>query len=34
MTCASPSLRPRVVHKDRIRGFVFDVATGKLNEVV
>ncbi|MFC1406315.1 MULTISPECIES: carbonic anhydrase [Streptacidiphilus] len=24
---------PFVVHKDRIRGFVFDVATGKLNEV-
>ncbi|MEU0934682.1 carbonic anhydrase [Embleya sp. NPDC005971] len=25
---------PFVVYKDRIRGFVFDVATGKLNEVV
>ncbi|MFE9768103.1 beta-class carbonic anhydrase [Streptomyces sp. NPDC005808] len=25
---------PFVVHKDRVRGFVFDVATGKLNEVV
>ncbi|MFC4033204.1 beta-class carbonic anhydrase [Streptomyces polygonati] len=25
---------PFVVHKDRIRGFVFDVATGKLNETV
>ncbi|AHI00647.1 carbonic anhydrase [Kutzneria viridogrisea] len=25
---------PFVVHKDQIRGFVFDVATGKLNEVV
>lgn len=25
---------PFVVHKDAIRGFVFDVATGKLNEVV
>jgi carbonic anhydrase len=25
---------PFVVHKDRIRGFVFDVATGKLNEVL
>ncbi|MFJ8739798.1 beta-class carbonic anhydrase [Embleya sp. NPDC127516] len=24
---------PFFVHKDRIRGFVFDVATGKLNEV-
>ncbi len=24
---------PFVVHKDAIRGFVFDVATGKLNEV-
>ncbi|MFD4555582.1 beta-class carbonic anhydrase [Streptomyces sp. NPDC058469] len=24
---------PFIVHKDRIRGFVFDVATGKLNEV-
>ncbi|MFI6977486.1 hypothetical protein ACIBSV_02735 [Embleya sp. NPDC050154] len=24
---------PFNVHKDRIRGFVFDVATGKLNEV-
>ncbi|MGW9209305.1 beta-class carbonic anhydrase [Embleya sp. NPDC055664] len=25
---------PFIVHKDRVRGFVFDVATGKLNEVV
>lgn len=25
---------PFVVHKDAIRGFVFDVATGRLNEVV
>ncbi|WP_280396011.1 beta-class carbonic anhydrase [Nocardia brasiliensis] len=25
---------PFVVHKDSIRGFVFDVATGKLNEVL
>ncbi|MCX5071638.1 beta-class carbonic anhydrase [Streptomyces sp. NPDC060334] len=25
---------PFVVHKEHIRGFVFDVATGKLNEVV
>ncbi len=25
---------PFVVHKDSIRGFIFDVATGKLNEVV
>ena len=25
---------PFVPHKDSIRGFVFDVATGKLNEVV
>jgi carbonic anhydrase len=25
---------PFVPHKDQIRGFVFDVATGKLNEVV
>ncbi|MEO7194944.1 MAG: carbonic anhydrase [Pseudonocardiaceae bacterium] len=25
---------PSVPHKDSIRGFVFDVATGKLNEVV
>ncbi|MFE3206392.1 beta-class carbonic anhydrase [Embleya sp. NPDC059237] len=24
---------PFIVHKDRVRGFVFDVATGKLNEV-
>ncbi len=24
---------PFIVHKDAIRGFVFDVATGKLNEV-
>ncbi|MFJ5273045.1 beta-class carbonic anhydrase [Streptomyces sp. NPDC088358] len=24
---------PFIVHKDRIRGFVFDVATGKLDEV-
>jgi carbonic anhydrase len=24
---------PFVPHKDAIRGFVFDVATGKLNEV-
>ena len=24
---------PFVVHKDRVRGFVFDVATGKLSEV-
>ncbi|WP_329550823.1 beta-class carbonic anhydrase [Streptomyces sp. NBC_00696] len=24
---------PFIVHKDHIRGFVFDVATGKLNEV-
>ena len=24
---------PFVPHKDQIRGFVFDVATGKLNEV-
>ncbi|ASF08679.1 hypothetical protein NBRGN_038_01090 [Nocardia brasiliensis NBRC 14402] len=25
---------PFVVHKDSIRGFIFDVATGKLNEVL
>lgn len=25
---------PYIPHKDSIRGFVFDVATGKLNEVV
>jgi carbonic anhydrase len=25
---------PFVPHKDQVRGFVFDVATGKLNEVV
>ena len=25
---------PFVPHKDSIRGFVFDVATGKLNEVI
>ncbi|MYS20694.1 carbonic anhydrase [Streptomyces sp. DvalAA-14] len=25
---------PFIVHKDRIRGFVFDVASGKLNEVL
>ncbi|MBO0820762.1 MAG: carbonic anhydrase, partial [Nocardiopsaceae bacterium] len=25
---------PFVPHKDAIRGFVFDVATGKLNEVL
>ncbi|MFE5333741.1 beta-class carbonic anhydrase [Embleya sp. NPDC056575] len=25
---------PFIVRKDRVRGFVFDVATGKLNEVV
>jgi carbonic anhydrase len=25
---------PFVPHKDHVRGFVFDVATGKLNEVV
>ena len=25
---------PFVPHKDQIRGFVFDVATGKLNEVI
>jgi carbonic anhydrase len=25
---------PFIVHKDRVRGFVFDVATGELNEVV
>ncbi|WP_433579151.1 beta-class carbonic anhydrase [Nocardia brasiliensis] len=25
---------PFVVHKDAIRGFIFDVATGKLNEVL
>lgn len=25
---------PHLVHRDRVRGFVFDVATGKLNEVV
>lgn len=25
---------PFVPHKDSIRGFVFDVATGKLNEVL
>ena len=25
---------PFIPHKDAIRGFVFDVATGKLNEVV
>jgi carbonic anhydrase len=24
---------PFIPHKDAIRGFVFDVATGKLNEV-
>jgi carbonic anhydrase len=24
---------PFIVHKDHVRGFVFDVATGKLNEV-
>ncbi|MBD5633700.1 MAG: carbonic anhydrase [Candidatus Eremiobacteraeota bacterium] len=23
-----------IVHRDRVRGFIFDVATGKLNEVV
>ncbi|MDQ4117061.1 MAG: carbonic anhydrase [Actinomycetota bacterium] len=27
-------VNPFVVHKDSIRGFIFDVATGKLNEVV
>jgi carbonic anhydrase len=25
---------PFIPHKDRVRGFVFDVATGKLNEVI
>jgi carbonic anhydrase len=25
---------PFIPHKDAIRGFVFDVATGKLNEVI
>jgi carbonic anhydrase len=25
---------PFIPHKDAVRGFVFDVATGKLNEVV
>jgi carbonic anhydrase len=25
---------PFIPHKDHVRGFVFDVATGKLNEVV
>ncbi|MDQ6826470.1 MAG: carbonic anhydrase [Candidatus Eremiobacteraeota bacterium] len=25
---------PHLVHRDRVRGFIFDVATGKLNEVV
>ncbi len=25
---------PHIVHRDRVRGFIFDVATGKLNEVV
>ncbi len=25
---------PFIPHKDQVRGFVFDVATGKLNEVV
>ena len=25
---------PHIVHRDRIRGFIFDVATGKLNEVL
>jgi carbonic anhydrase len=25
---------PFIPHKDGIRGFVFDVATGKLNEVI
>jgi carbonic anhydrase len=24
---------PFIPHKDQIRGFVFDVATGKLNEI-
>jgi carbonic anhydrase len=24
---------PFIAHKDKVRGFVFDVATGKLNEV-
>jgi len=24
---------PHIVHRDRVRGFIFDVATGKLNEV-
>jgi len=27
------TLSPFIPHKDAIRGFVFDVATGKLNEV-
>jgi len=25
---------PHVVHRDKVRGFIFDVATGKLNEVL
>ena len=25
---------PFIPHKDSVRGFVFDVATGKLNEVI
>jgi carbonic anhydrase len=25
---------PFIPHKDAVRGFVFDVATGKLNEVI
>jgi carbonic anhydrase len=25
---------PHLVHRDRVRGFIFDVATGKLSEVV
>ena len=25
---------PHIVHKDLVRGFIFDVATGRLNEVV
>jgi carbonic anhydrase len=25
---------PHLLHKDKVRGFIFDVATGKLNEVV
>lgn len=24
---------PHILHRDRVRGFIFDVATGKLNEV-